>query len=69
MIVRDKFCKFCIKTYFVTPRRDGLVEGSQHVVSIRNKKNYPSVIIKYSYLEVSVHWDKVAIAMMKFSTN
>ena len=27
--------------------RDGSDEGSQHIVSIRNKKNYPSVIIKY----------------------
>ena len=28
-------------------------EGSQHMVSIRNKKNYPSIIIKYpNYLEL-----------------
>ena len=28
--------------------RDGSDEGSQHMVSMRNKKIYPSVIIKYS---------------------
>ena len=27
-------------------RRDGSDEGSQHMVSVRNKKNYPSIIIK-----------------------
>ena len=33
--------------------RDGSDEGSQYMVSIRNKKNYPSVIIKnLSYLEL-----------------
>ena len=28
--------------------RDGSDEGSQHRVSMRNKKNYPSIIVKYS---------------------
>ena len=27
---------------------DGSDEGSQHMVSVRNKTNYPSTIIKYS---------------------
>ena len=30
--------------------RDGSDEGSQHMVSTRNKKNYPLIIIKYSLL-------------------
>ena len=34
--------------------RDGSDEGSQHMVSVRNKKNYPSVIIKYSLLSRAV---------------
>ena len=34
-------------------RRDGSDEGSQDMVSRRNKKNYPSIIIRYSsYLEL-----------------
>ena len=37
---------------------DGSEEGSQHMVSMRNKKNYPSIIIKYSsYLELC-KWEK-----------
>ena len=33
--------------------RDGSDEGSQHMVSMENKKNYPSIIIKYSsYFEL-----------------
>ena len=31
-------------------QQDGSDEGSQHILSIRNKKNYPSIIIKYSFL-------------------
>ena len=30
--------------------RGGSDEGSHHISSIRNKKNYPSVIIKYLLL-------------------
>ena len=30
--------------------RAGSDEGPQHIVSMRNKKNYPSIIIKYSLL-------------------
>ena len=45
MIIKDNFCYFYIKTYVVTSaelsRRDGSDEGSQHMVSMRNKKNYP----------------------------
>ena len=42
MIIRDKFCQFCIKTYVVTPHlhRDGSDEESQCVVSMRYKKQY-----------------------------
>ena len=29
---------------------DGSDEGPQHMISMRNKKNYPSVIFKYSLL-------------------
>ena len=47
MIIRDNFCHFFTKTYVVTPHH-GSDEGSQHIFSIRNKKNYPSIIIKYS---------------------
>ena len=55
MLVRDNFCKFCIKPYDVTPHLNRLVEtvqmrGSQHMVSMRNEKNYPSIIIKHSLL-------------------
>ena len=58
VIIKDYFCQFCMKAYVVTPHlncfeQDSSVEGSQHTVSIRNKKNYPSIIIKYSsYLEL-----------------
>ena len=31
-------------------RQDGSNEGSQYMVSVRNEKNYPSLIIKYSLL-------------------
>ena len=53
-----------ISPYVVTPHLNHLPssepsqwdssdEGSQHMVSMRNKKNYPSIIIKYpSYLEL-----------------
>ena len=53
-MIKDNFSQFCIKTYFVTPgsqhrflcriekiHQDGSDEGSQHMVSMRNKKNYP----------------------------
>ena len=52
VIIRDNFCQFCTKNLCCDPssdpsRQDSSDEGSQHMVSIRNKKNYPSVIIKY----------------------
>ena len=55
MIIRDNFCLFCIKAYAVTPssepsRRDGSDEGSQHMVSMRNKKKLSSSTP--SYLEL-----------------
>ena len=56
MIIRDNLCQFCTKIYVVIPhlnRLNGSDEGSQHTVSMRNKKNYLSVIVRYpSYLEL-----------------
>ena len=61
VIIRDNFCQFCMITYVVTPYLNRLAETvqmrghipSQHIVLMRNKKNYPSVIIKHSsYLEL-----------------
>ena len=49
----------CIKIYVVTPHmseqscREGSDEWSQHMVSMRNKKNYPSIIIKNMYFLLS----------------
>ena len=55
MIIRDNICLFWIKNICCDPssepsRRDGSDEGSQHMISVRNKKNYPSIIIKYPLL-------------------
>ena len=51
-----------LKVYVVTPHLNRLIEtvqmrGSQHTASMRNKKNYPSVIIKYSGAPVA-QWVK-----------
>ena len=51
MIIRDNFLlilhkNLCCDPLFEPSRRDGSDEGSQLMVSMRNKKNYPSVIIK-----------------------
>ena len=49
VMIRDNFCQFCTKTYVVTnpssepSHRDGSDGGSQHIVSIKNKKNYPQL--------------------------
>ena len=55
-VIRDYFSYFLLKPYVVTPHLNCLVdssdEGSQHMVSIRNKRNNPSVIIKYSLSRV-----------------
>ena len=45
MIISDDFCSFWIKTLCCDPssepsRRDVSDEGSQHMVLMRNKKNY-----------------------------
>ena len=49
MIIKDNFCYFCIKT----SHQDSSDKGSHHMVSMRNKKIYPSIITKYSsYLEL-----------------
>ena len=58
MIIKDNFCQFCVRTKCCDPssepsQRDGSDEGSQHMVSIRNKKNYPSIITKYSPIQSS----------------
>ena len=55
MILRDIFLTILHKNLFCDhsaepSQRDGSDEASQHMVSKRNKKNYPSVIIKYSLL-------------------
>ena len=55
VIIRDNFYQFSTKSYVVTPhlnRLDETVqnEGSQHMVSMTNKQNYPSNIIKYPLL-------------------
>ena len=50
MIIRDIFCKFCIKTYIVTPHLNRLSEMVQmmvhniYIVSMRNKKNYQQIL-------------------------
>ena len=53
MIISDKFCLFCVKTYVVTShlnrlaetvQMNGSDEGSQHMVSMGNKKNYHQVL-------------------------
>ena len=54
MIIRDNFLLILQKTLCCDPssdpsREDGLDEGSQHMLSMRNKKN----IIKYSLLSVA----------------
>ena len=54
--IRDKFSncfvisahKICCDPSSEPSRQDGSDDGSQHTFSVRNKKNYPSVIIKYS---------------------
>ena len=51
MITRGNICYFCIKIYVVTPhlnRLNGLGEGSQHMVSMRNKKNYHQTELFFS---------------------
>ena len=66
MITRDNFCQFCTKTYVVTPHLNRLNERLQHMVSVGNKKNCHSVIIRYSfYLELYFmdwFWKKENIA-------
>ena len=48
MIIRDNFCYFCIKTCCdpssEPSQQDGSDEGSQHMVLMRNKKNYPQIL-------------------------
>ena len=50
MIIRDNICKLCFKTYVVTIHLNGLnemvqmSEGSQHMVLMRNKKNYHQIL-------------------------
>ena len=52
LIIRDNFCYFSIKTCY-DPISEPSHQGSQHMVQMRIKKNYPLVIIKYfTYLEL-----------------
>ena len=51
MIIGDNFWSVLHKTICCDPssepsRRDGSDEGSQYTVSMRRKKNYPSMIIE-----------------------
>ena len=39
-VIRDNFCKLCIKSYVVTPHLNRSDEGSQHMVSVRNEKKH-----------------------------
>ena len=60
MIIRDIIGKFCIRNICCDPSsepscQDSLNEGSHHMVSTRNKKNYPSIIIKYPLLPRALH--------------
>ena len=51
MIIRDNFCKFCIKTYVVTPhlnRLDETVQMRGHTIWFRRERR--KIIIKYSRL-------------------
>ena len=57
MIIRDNFCYICMKIYIVTPHLNASNEGSQYMVSVRNKKTYLSIIPQLSsnapsYLEL-----------------
>ena len=67
VIIRDNFCLFCTKFYVVTPHlnrlyetvqirghRDGSDEGSQHMISMRNKKNFLSVIINTPLIDLKI---------------
>ena len=49
MIIRDTFLLILHKNICCDPssepsRQDGSDEGSQHMVSIRSKKNYPTIV-------------------------
>ena len=70
MIIRDNFSKFCIKTYVVTPHLNCLDEGSQHMVSLRNKKNYHQMLPLISGSgnvvgSVPLAWEDVPIGALK----
>ena len=61
MIIRDNFLLILHKNICCDPSsepscRDGSDEGSQHMVSMRNKENYPSIIIKYPLLFRALIW-------------
>ena len=46
-------------TPYLNCLRDRSDGGSQHIASMRNKKNYPSVIIKYSLLSRALGLDRL----------
>ena len=54
MIIRDNFLLDLHRNKCCDPSselsQDDSDEGPQHIISMRNKKNYPSVIIKYFHL-------------------
>ena len=43
----------CCDPSYEPSRRDGSDEGSQHMVSLRNMKNYPTVILSRAMHKVS----------------
>ena len=82
VVIRDNFCKFWKKNIFCDPssepsRWDGSDEGSQHMVSLRNKKNNPELSSNtLSYLELcDCHKrkinrntkDRITVAWYRFS--
>ena len=58
VIIRDNFVQILVKNICCDPSsepsgRDGSDEGSQHMVSFKNKKNYPELSVSiFSYLEL-----------------
>ena len=54
MIIRDNFFKsVCRDPSSELSCQDSSDEGSQHMVSMRDKKNYPLFIIEYLFLFIA----------------
>ena len=54
MIILDNFCSFCIFKSICCDPSSGSDEGSQHMASMRNKKNYNPQLLSNtpSYIEL-----------------